>query len=402
MALTLTSGDYNKVIGTHTDSVIRANSTLWNSYSDFHYVVDISPLGFSFNGNMQMRFYVKPRPSDGMMLFNLSKAMKNIPIPQTYDYNAISYIHISALSGRGILLNVSEYYNGAIQSTSTQQFFYIIYSAYNKKPVIKAFPSVFGVDTIGSKYFNIGHNMYWRYHKRYAPSIETIEYYIEIYDNNGILAYTLNNAVSQKPMSISSGQNFPIAIESFDNYHLKNTSSVLFKDMMLVNRNFFKIYDTIGVAPSQTINMSAQFNIVNQCSNDKGVMLYFLNEYGQWEHFYFPHWKESLSAVRKTYEVDKYNRDGNIRTNYDFELPSSSISNTTLTIKTDNLADDTDFQLLKRVITSPYHFINFVSDDSDTLYSVVLADNRYNVMKQLYDKIKQITFNFKFDRQINF
>lgn len=401
MALTLTTTDYNKVVGTQTDSVIRATSTLWNSYADFNYVVDISPLGFSFNGNTQLRFYVKPRPSDGLMLFNLSEAMKNIPMLQTYDYTASTYIHTSALSGRRIILTVSEYYNGLIQSTSAQQFFDIIYSAYSKTPIIKAFPSTFGVDTIGNKYFNIGHNMYWRYHKRYSANIDNVKYYIEIYDNNGALAYTLNNAVSLKAMAISSGQNFPIAVETLDNYYLQNTSLIQFKDMIIINRKFFKVYDVIGTAPSQSINMSAQLNIINQCGNDKGVMLYFLNEYGQWEHFYFPHWKESMTAVRKSYEIDKYDRDGNIRTNYDFELLNSSIGNTTLTIRTDMLYDDVDFKLLKRVITSPYHYLNFVEDTNNTLYAVMLADNRYNVMRQFYDKIQQITFNFKFDRQIN-
>lgn len=407
MAITLTTSDYNKAIGTQTDSVIRANSTLWNTYSDFHYVVDIYPIGFTFYGGNQLRFFVKPNPNTGLMLFNLSKALKNVVVPMGVNYANMttSYIYADSVGGARVQVAVSEYYNGAIQSTSSTQQFSIIYSAYDKEVKLFAFPDIMamsGYDTIGNKYFNIGHNMYWRNIRRYATTIETIAYSIRI-KNGSTTLFLLNNTNSGKSMSASVGSNYPSAIISLDNNFVTDNSTPATTLGTLMNTgfqngNYIEINESVGT----NTRTNAVLNVINECVFDSGVMLYFVNEYGQWEHFYFPHWKETTNKNTKgTIKLPKYDSAGNTAFAFEFERDVVNTTESNLLIKTDLLSEDIDYQLLKRVLTSPVLYMNFVSETSNTLYKVVLNDGNYNTFKQQYDRLKQIQFNIKIARQIN-
>lgn len=407
MALNLTASDYNKAIGTQTDSVIRATSTLWNTYADFHYVVDIYPVGFTFYGNTQLRFFIKPNPTSGLMLFNLSKALKNVAIPMGVNYANMttSYIYADSVGGARVQVAVSEYYNGAIQSTSSTQQFSIIYAAYDKAVKLFVFPNIVsmsGYDTIGNKYFNIGHNMYWRNIRRYATAIGTVAYSIIIKNGTATL-FVLDNTNSGKSMSISVGSDYPSAIISLDNNYVTDNGTLPTNLGMLMNTGFQSgNYIEINESVDTNTRKNAVLNVINECAFDSGVILYFVNEYGQWEHFYFPHWKETTNKNTKgTIKLPKYDSAGNTSFAFEFERDVVNTTESNLLIKTDLLSEDIDYQLLKRVLTSPVLYMNFVSDTSNTLYKVVLNDVNYNTFKQQYDRLKQIQFNIKIARQIN-
>lgn len=404
MALTLNTSDYNKLIGTHTDNIIRATSTLWNYYSDFNYIVEISPINFTFNGNSNLTFYIKPRPTDGLMVFNLSEALKNVVYPIGVDYSNFStdYIYQNELAGRKINLKVYEYYNGSIQSSSTDQTFYIIYSSYFKAPLLYYLPNSYSIyDTIGTKYFNVGRNILFRFHKRQPiNSLSTVGYKILIYSNSGSLITTLDNSNSLKNMEISSTDSKPLNLYTLDNSYVEDLSNTTL-DSLIDLGDYFIIQEYVIEGSTTYTNNSVKYYNTHSCFDD-GVILYFLNEYGQFEHFYFPHYKESIDVDVSNFEVSKYDMTtGDFRLHDEFERMASNVSTNYLNIKTDLISDDSDFEVLKRILTSPVIYMNFVSDSEPIIYKVTLTDVKYNVLRRIYDKTKQISLNIRFGRQIN-
>lgn len=402
MALTLITGDYNKIIGTHTDAVIRATSNVWNVYPDFHYVVDIYPIGFTFYGGNQLRFFVKPVPNTGKMLFNLSRALKNValPIGVVYSNMTTSYIYGDSVGSKRVMVAVSEFYNSVIQSSSAVQQFSIIYSYYTKQPIIIAFGNggSSGVDTISNKYFNVGNNLYWRLFKRYATTVDTCEYKIEVYRPNGTLFQVIDNSNAAKAMSANISGSYPTAVYSIDNNFVM--LSIPSQSLGTIMNNagvgsYIKIYEKLNTG---SFHLRATMKNVNTC-NTEGLMLYFLNEFGQFEHYYFPIVKEFVSADKVTINIEKYNIDGDLNTFYDFSKSVGISSTNNYVIKTDLISDDVDYDLLKRLVLSPVVYCNFVNDNK--LYAVTIDDNKYNVLKQLYDKINQIQMSITFNKTIN-
>ena len=407
MAITLVTTDYNKGIGTQTDSIIRANSNLWNAFPDFSYVVDIFPQGFTFNGGNQLRFFIKPNPSSGQMVFNLSRALKNIANPDIItpdEINTINkYITQKSTVGKVVLVTVREFYSGAIQSSTASQRFSVVYGAYRHDRAVYYMPSNMGTGykVRGKKYWNVGNNLLFDNIRWYSPNLVTIGYFIRIYNSftGGLLAQ-INNANSLMPMDVSASNTFSGGVYSIGNNIVSNNINTLGALLNLLNggNTYLEVTQKlVDGANTYYYTVSRQYN-TNHCNTD-GVMLYFHNPDGFIEHYYFPVVKVITNVDKQSLSLEKYDANGNTRYGYKFGINNSNVATERIKVTTDLINNDDDYTLLSYLLTSTDVYMNYVNDDK--LYWCKVVDTNYNAPKTLYDKVKQVSFTIETIKIIN-
>lgn len=385
MAISIVS--YDNSIGHLADNKIVATSSNYTQ-NGFKYVVDVYVVGLTFWGQSYLRFFVPPQPSTGRLVFNISDVLRDIADVNVLDENNANHCYLNnGNAGKLVTIKIGEAY---FTSPTTYSIFpnlaqvqqrVWIFSYYNSKD--RAYlnqmydipTNVFADRRLIKKWFNLPFNKAWWLQPVSSQEIggNQSRYVIDI---DGSIQ--IDDSTSDKPMTIT-----PITEPLLGVYAIgtvKQGVNSLYQLINSINGNTLTI-QFIANTPAKQYS----FQIINKCRQD-GAIVYWINRYGQLEHYYFDVMKTKINTTTTDYiirkDLDYLNWNGRY-----YGLEEENV-----TLTTTNIIDDNDVEL-RDLLTSKYVWMNTANNPE--LIPILITDKAFDVKKYRTDKAFQLTITAK-------
>ncbi|MEM3373104.1 MAG: hypothetical protein QXF76_02720 [Candidatus Anstonellales archaeon] len=392
MAITIIS--YDNSIGHLADNKIIATSSNYNQ-NGFKYVVDVYVAGLTFWGQSYLRFYVPPKPVTGRLEFNISDVLRDIADVKVFDENNANYCYINnGNAGRIVTTKIGEaYFTSPTTYTITPNLAQVqqrvwMFSYFNKydrtqlNDMWDITTGVFKDRRIIKKWFNLSFNKAWWLQPISSQEIAAnlSKYTIDI---DGLIQ--INDGVSNKLMTIA-----PITeplLGVFAIGTVEAGTSNLYQLINSINGSVLTISFT-----SNTPTYQYSFQIINKCRQD-GAIVYWINRYGQLEHYYFDMMKTKINTITTDYiirkDLDYLNWNGRYY----------GLEEEIVTLTTTNIIDDNDAEGLRDLLTSKYVWMN--TAENPGLIPILITDKAFEVKKYRTDKAFQLTITAKAKQRLS-
>ncbi len=349
MAISVIS--YDNSIGHLADNKIVATSSNV-SQNGFKYVVDVYVQGLSFWGQSYLRFFVPAKPITGRLEFNISDVLRDIADIKVLNESATAYCYLNdGNAGKIITTKIGEAYftsstNYSIfpnLATINQRVWMFSYFNYLDRsqlnPMYDIPTNIFRDRRIIRKWFNLPFNKTWFIKPITQSEISNNEsrYEIQIIGSG---VFIFDNVSASKPMIIT-----PISEPLLGIYSIGTVTDTIadgvYDKINVLNANEIKIrFHTLPV-------FEYTFKVINKCRED-GAIIYWLNRYGQIEHYYFDVFKRKINTITSDYIIRKDLDYLNYQGRY------YGLENETITFTTTNIVDEQDAEGLRDLLTSKY------------------------------------------------
>jgi hypothetical protein len=391
MAITIIS--YDATIGHLADNIIVALSTN-TSQPGFKYIVDVSITGQTFWGQNYLRFFVPPEPGTLILRFNISDVIRDICDVDMIDENNTSFCYKNPLrAGYTVTVNIGEAYfttpttYSLFPSLNVLQQKMFLFSYFNSKdygflqPMYDITSNLFIDRRKIKKWFLLPFNYAWWYqpYSQDDLTLNQFEYKVQ----TSVLNF-IDNSNAIKPMIITPLTQPHLAVCAIGTLA---TSFDTFYDFL--NNSGSNTFQLRSVTPMPDFVYT--FNIERPCRID-GAIIYWVNQYGQLEHYYFPVFKKRINTTTTDYIVRKDKDRMRFQDRY-YSREDESIIFTTGTI-----VDDTEAEALRDILTSRYVWYNTESDAS--LKRILVTDSSMEVKRYRTDKAFQLTITAKTRQRI--
>lgn len=386
MAITIIS--YDTSVGHLADNKIIATSSNY-SQNGFKYVVDVYVNGLTFWGQSYLRFYVPPKPVTGRLEFNISDVLRDIADVHVLDENNVQYCYNNnGNAGRIVTTKIGEaYFTSPTTYTITPNLAQItqrvwMFSYFNKydraqlNDMWDITTGAFKDRRIIKKWFNLPFNKAWWLQPISLQEIASNQskYIIDI---DGSIQIDSSNA--NKSMTIA-----PITEPLLGVYAIGTVEVGTSNLYQMINSINGSVLTIIFIANAPAAQYS--FQIINKCRDD-GVIVYWINRYGQLEHYYFDMMKTKINTVTTDYiirkELDYLNWNGRYY----------GLEEEIVTLTTTNIIDDNDAEGLRDLFTSKYVWMNTANNPE--LVPILITDKAFEVKKYRTDKAFQLTITAK-------
>lgn len=392
MAISIIS--YDNSIGHLADNKIIATSSNYNQ-NGFKYVVDVYVNGLTFWGQSYLRFYIPPKPVTGRLEFNISDVLRDIANVNIFDENNVNYCYNNdGNAGRTVITKIGEaYFTSPTTYTITPNLAQInqivwMFSYFNKydraqlNDMWDITTDVFKDRRIIKKWFNLPFNKAWWLQpvSQQEISANIIKYLIDI---DGVVQIDTTNA--NKPMFLT-----PITEPLLVVYAIGTVEVGASNLYQLINSINGRVLTISFISPTPTIQYS--FQIIDKCKQD-GAIVYWINRYGQLEHYYFDMMKTKINTITTDYiirkDLDYLNWNG-IYYGLEEEI---------VTLTTTNIIDDNDAEGLRDLLTSKYVWMNTAKNPE--LVPILITDKAFEVKKYRTDKAFQLTITAKTKQRVS-
>lgn len=367
MAVSISSKSYNTTINVPSNEWIEFSSTN-SSQPNFFLKCDVTVLGQTFyDGATTRSFYLYPNPSTGKMRLYLDwiastmkdRFMHNLAPPPPPFPSVVTLSNNSVQSNIRIAnIMVYEYYgNPPIQQGVGTAFNtnYVIYSNVFKGSFNSYVPQV--------------NNKVWRH-----PNVKIV---FKMYKSLGN-SVTLNQGGSLQIIYSHPG------------------GAPANEDNLFINQVYFSGWATEDLLIYENEELGTILYQVVPICNNEGIMMYYVNNRGGLEHFYFPTYNLNRSNIKRNSIITEVEQQ--------VALPFTQLYTSaksfggggidTITAET-GIIDEGDSVALASLVTSPFIYFHFLNEPG-IYYTASLKETNFqlpNYRKNKYTT-RQFTFNY--------
>ena len=382
MAITVIN---NPVIYGHaSDSVIEVSS---NNVSQpgFKFVFDVYVSGLNFWGHPFQRYFVSPLSLVGR--FNISKCLRSVA---TYELPVFSSSNNFVIEqggvGRKVDVSIGEAYFTSSTTysiipnlvTISGWMYYLAYNRSDEKNKYTQIPNQLIDRRKIKKFFLVKHNQQW----------------VNVIADNNVIASNLisclatympsgNTIYSETIGPINNRGLFNAQLNAFDGAWGMNVVDVL-KNVYVNDKQLLIIFESKDALGNSILVQQLYYDVV-RCVSDDGIMLYWINKFGQLDAYYFPIWKRINSNIYQDTIIEKSQYDG-----FKFGDRYYSRENRSIRLTSLPIVDDEDMEGLADLFSAKYVWYS-INETQPKLYRCLVQDNSVEVRKYKTDKVFQLS-----------